>query len=148
MGKPAAKLGDQVVGTDIHIVMVPSSGGPVPTPMSFPSTAASSRGAVRRTDRRQACRRAWQRRDEPATSRSNWRNIPASPDNRGTLIAIGPLVLVNGKPLAKAGDKVLTCNDPAPAPVGTSSPPGRYWSADRLGPSVRFWPDIAHCLRR
>lgn len=36
LGKPAAKQGDQVVGTDTHIVMVPSPSGPVPTPMPMP----------------------------------------------------------------------------------------------------------------
>jgi hypothetical protein len=33
MGQPAAKQGDQVVGVDIHIVMVPSPSGQVPTPL-------------------------------------------------------------------------------------------------------------------
>lgn len=33
VGKPAAKQGDRVVGVDTHIVMIPSPGGPVPTPV-------------------------------------------------------------------------------------------------------------------
>jgi uncharacterized Zn-binding protein involved in type VI secretion len=33
---PAAKQGDQVVGVDTHIVMIPSPGGPVPTPLPHP----------------------------------------------------------------------------------------------------------------
>jgi len=33
---PAAKLGDQVVGVDIHIILVPTPGGPVPTPLPHP----------------------------------------------------------------------------------------------------------------
>jgi len=36
VAKPAAKQGDLVTGTDIHIVLVPSPGGPVPTPMPMP----------------------------------------------------------------------------------------------------------------
>ena len=36
MGQPAAKQGDQVVATDTHIVMIPSPGGPVPTPLPHP----------------------------------------------------------------------------------------------------------------
>ena len=35
-GKPAAKKGDQVVGLDTHILMVPSPAGPVPTPTPMP----------------------------------------------------------------------------------------------------------------
>jgi uncharacterized Zn-binding protein involved in type VI secretion len=33
---PAAKQGDQVVGVDIHIIMIPTPGGPVPTPLPHP----------------------------------------------------------------------------------------------------------------
>ena len=33
---PAAKQGDQVVGVDTHIIMIPSPGGPVPTPLPHP----------------------------------------------------------------------------------------------------------------
>ena len=36
MGQPAAKQGDQIVAVDTHIVMVPSAGGPVPTPLPHP----------------------------------------------------------------------------------------------------------------
>ena len=36
MGQPAAKQGDQVLGTDTHIIMIPSPGGPVPTPLPHP----------------------------------------------------------------------------------------------------------------
>jgi len=32
MGQPAAKQGDQVVGVDTHIVVVPGSPAPVPLP--------------------------------------------------------------------------------------------------------------------
>lgn len=33
---PAAKMNDKVVGVDTHIIMVPSPGGPVPTPLPHP----------------------------------------------------------------------------------------------------------------
>ena len=42
MGQPAAKQGDKVVATDIHIVNIPSPGGPVPTPLPHPFVAAST----------------------------------------------------------------------------------------------------------
>ena len=35
---PAAKMGDQVTATDIHIVLIPTPGGPVPTPLPNPFT--------------------------------------------------------------------------------------------------------------
>jgi len=33
---PAAKQNDQIVGIDVHIVMIPSPGGPIPTPLPHP----------------------------------------------------------------------------------------------------------------
>jgi uncharacterized Zn-binding protein involved in type VI secretion len=118
VGKPAAKLGDQVVGTDVHVVMVPSSGGPVPTPMSLPFAGRIMTG----------CSTDVLIEGKPAAVHGSGAvNLPPhvapngyfqrQPDNRGTVIAVSPTVLVNGKPAAVAGDKVLTCNDPSPAPT-------------------------------
>ena len=36
MGQPAARQSDPVTGTDVHIVLTPSPGGPVPTPVPLP----------------------------------------------------------------------------------------------------------------
>jgi len=36
MGKIAAKQGDKIQATDTHILLVPSPGGPVPTPTPMP----------------------------------------------------------------------------------------------------------------
>lgn len=38
MAQPAAKQGDSIVATDTHIIMIPSPGGPVPTPLPHPFT--------------------------------------------------------------------------------------------------------------
>jgi uncharacterized Zn-binding protein involved in type VI secretion len=44
---------------------------------------------------------------------------------QGTIIPPGsPLVLINGKPAARVGDPVMTCNDPVPAPTSTITGPG------------------------
>ncbi|TWD79399.1 hypothetical protein FB561_0457 [Kribbella amoyensis] len=118
MPQPAAKLGDQVIGTDVHIVLVPSSGGPVPTPRSLPFTGRIVSG----------CSSDVLIEGKPAAVHGSVAvnqppHVPTGgtfarpPDNRGTILALGPLVLVNGRPLARAGDKVVTCNDPAPAPT-------------------------------
>jgi uncharacterized Zn-binding protein involved in type VI secretion len=39
------------------------------------------------------------------------------PTNQGTVSKGSATVLINGKPAARAGDPVMTCNDPAPAPT-------------------------------
>jgi uncharacterized Zn-binding protein involved in type VI secretion len=120
MAQPAAKLGDQVLGTDVHVVLVPSAGGPVPTPRSMPFTGRIVSG----------CSSDVLIEGKPAATHGSVAinqppHVPSGgtfahpPDNRGTLIALDAMVLVNGKPLARSGDKALTCNDPAPAPTAT-----------------------------
>nr|WP_042177868.1 PAAR domain-containing protein [Kibdelosporangium sp. MJ126-NF4]CEL12822.1 predicted protein [Kibdelosporangium sp. MJ126-NF4]CTQ98508.1 predicted protein [Kibdelosporangium sp. MJ126-NF4] len=118
MSPAAAKLGDQVVGVDTHIVLVPSPTGPVPTPMPLPfdgkivdgcssdvliegaPAAIVGSGAV----------------NEPVHIAPSG-EFETPPTNRGTLILGSPTVLVNGKPLARDGDRVTTCNDPVPEPT-------------------------------
>lgn len=120
MGKPAARLGDQVTGTDVHIVMVPSPGGPVPTPVSLPFNGKIADGCVATVLVAGA---------PAATVGSGVVNVPphippapatfaSPPANRGTVLAGSPTVLIGGKPAARVGDQVTTCNDPAPLPNG------------------------------
>jgi uncharacterized Zn-binding protein involved in type VI secretion len=120
MGKPAAKLGDKVVGTDIHIVMMPSPAGPVPTPTPMPFSGTITDG----------CSTDVLIEGKPAAVVGSKAvnmppHVPAGgpfqkpPNNMGTILTGSPTVLINGKPAARAGDTVNTCNDPAPAPTGT-----------------------------
>lgn len=120
MGKPAAKLGDKVVGNDIHIVMMPSPGGPIPTPTPMPFSGTIANG----------CSMDVLIEGKPAAVvGSTAVNLPPHlptggpfqnpPTNMGTILIGSPTVLINGKPAARAGDKVNTCSDPAPAPNGT-----------------------------
>ncbi|KJK49245.1 PAAR motif protein [Lentzea aerocolonigenes] len=120
MGNPAAKMGDQVVGQDIHIVMVPSPGGPVPTPMAFPFAGIIGDGC---------CQTVLIEGKPAATAGSAARNTPphlapsgqfqVEPTNTAQILPSASRVLIGGKPAARAGDKAQTCNDPAPLPVGT-----------------------------
>lgn len=118
MGQPAAKLGDQVLGTDVHIILIPSAGGPVPTPTPLPFSGKITTG----------CSKDVLIEGKPAAIHGSVAmnappHVPTGgtfahpPDNRGTVIATSLTVLVHGKPLARTGDKVLSCNDPVPAPT-------------------------------
>jgi uncharacterized Zn-binding protein involved in type VI secretion len=113
-------MGDTVTGTDTHIVMVPSPGGPVPTPQPFPFAAKILNGCVTTV----------LIGGQPAAVVGSEAvilppHVPTSgsfqnpPTNKGTIIAGSPTVLIGGKAAARAGDKVMTCNDPAPLPAGT-----------------------------
>jgi uncharacterized Zn-binding protein involved in type VI secretion len=121
MGQPAAKQGDQVVGTDTHIVMVPTGPSLTPTPMPNPFAGMLSGGLS--TDVKIGGQPA-------AVVGSTADNTPPHlpppgssfqrpPTNKATVQQGSPTVKINNKPAARNGDKALTCNDPADLPAGT-----------------------------
>jgi uncharacterized Zn-binding protein involved in type VI secretion len=119
-GKPAAKQGDNVVGVDTHIILIPSPAGPVPTPMPMPFSGALS---LELSPDVVVMNMA------AATVGSQAMNtvphIPVGgpfqkpPSNQATVQQGTAKVLINNKNAARAGDPAMTCNDPADAPNGT-----------------------------
>jgi uncharacterized Zn-binding protein involved in type VI secretion len=119
MPQPAARQGDPVTGTDTHIVLVPSPGGPVPTPAPLPFAGKLMSGLS--TD-------VFVNGLPAATVNSVAQNLPPHlpppgtsfskpPANMGTVILGSATVLVNGRGAARVGDQVKTCNDPVDAPT-------------------------------
>ncbi len=122
MGMPAAKQGDQIVATDIHIVLVPSPGGPVPTPLPHPfigiidnglSTNVNIMGKPAATVGSTATNMPSHIPTPPGTA------FQKPPANRATIQIGSVTVKINGKMAARNGDTATTCNDPADLPVGT-----------------------------
>lgn len=122
MPQPAAKQNDTVTATDTHIVMVPSPGGPVPTPLPHPfsgiinsqlSSNVKVMGLPAATVGSIAENTPPHLPTPPGTSFQN------SPKNQGTIKLGSQTVLINGKGAARNGDVAETCNDPVDAPVGT-----------------------------
>ncbi len=120
MSVPAAKQGDQVVGVDVHILMVPTPGGspvPTPTPMPFTGTLDGELSADVLIENKAAAVVGSKATNAPA-------HIPTAgpfqspPSNKGTVQVGSSIVLINNKAAARVGDTVLTCNDPADAPNG------------------------------
>ena len=119
MGQPAAKKGDMVVASDIHIVMIPSPGGPIPTPLPHPFSGTLDGGLS--ADVKIGGLPA-------ATRGSTATNMPAHmpqggpfqspPKNRGEIMLGSMTVKINGKPACRNGDIALTCNDPSDIPAG------------------------------
>ena len=119
MGNPAAKMGDQIIGNDIHIVLIPTPGGPIPTPLPSPFSGqiqldVSSDVMIE---------------GKPAATQGSKAinmppHIPAGgpfqspPKNQGEVLIGSTTVNINGKPAARMGDMAKTCNDPADLPVG------------------------------
>jgi uncharacterized Zn-binding protein involved in type VI secretion len=119
MGQPAAKQGDQIVAVDTHIIMIPSPGGPVPTPLPHPFTGMIAGGLSANVKIMGM---------PAATLGSTADNLPPHipqggpfqkpPTNKATIMIGSPTVLINGKPAARNGDMALTCNDPIDLPAG------------------------------
>jgi uncharacterized Zn-binding protein involved in type VI secretion len=120
MAQPAAKQGDQVMATDIHIVMIPSPGGPIPTPLPHPFTGILDNGLSQNVNVQ-----GMPAATQGSTATNTPAHIPqggpfqAPPKNQGTVQLGSATVLINGKPAARNGDICTTCNDPSDLPAGT-----------------------------
>jgi uncharacterized Zn-binding protein involved in type VI secretion len=122
MGQPAAKQNDIVQAIDTHIVMIPSPGGPVPTPIpGHPfmgiingnlSTNVKIGGLAAATVGSTA-------NNQPPHIPMGGPSFQIPPTNQATIIMGSTTVRINNKPAARNGDTANTCNDPAPLPVGT-----------------------------
>jgi uncharacterized Zn-binding protein involved in type VI secretion len=121
MGAPAAKQGDAVIGTDIHIVLVPAV-APVPTPLPhvFSGTLTGGLSAtVKIGGAAAATRDSTADNSPPHLPTPPGVSFQKPPANRGTVLLGSATVKINGKPAARAGDTVMTCNDPADLPMGS-----------------------------
>ena len=120
MAQPGAKQGDMVTALDTHIIMIPSPGGPVPTPLPHPFNGILS-GSLSSDVMIMGMPAAV----VGSTADNTPPHIPQGgpfqkpPSNKGQIITGSATVLINGKPAARNGDTALTCNDPADMPVGT-----------------------------
>jgi uncharacterized Zn-binding protein involved in type VI secretion len=118
--QPIAKEGDQVVGVDTHIVMIPSPGGPVPTPLPSPFSGKldAKLSTTAFIDDKAIALVGSEASNMPP-------HIPAGgpfqkqPANKGTVETGSSTVFIDDKAVARMGDTVKTCNDPADAPNGT-----------------------------
>lgn len=120
MSQPAAKKGDQVVATDIHIVMIPSPGGPVPTPLPHPFTGQLDDGLSEdvNIDGQPAAVVGSKASNMPAHIPQGG-SFQTPPADKATIQMGSTTVFINGKAAARNGDTAMTCNDPADLPVGT-----------------------------
>ncbi len=119
MGMPAAKQGDKIVGIDIHIVMIPSPTGQIPTPLPHPFNGNIDNNLSQ--DVKIMGKPA-------ATVDSTATNMPShipqggqfqkQPSNKATIKIGSPTVKINGKMAARMGDMAMTCNDPSDLPTG------------------------------
>ncbi len=118
MGVPAAKQGDKITASDMHMIQPPGPTSPVLTPHPFVglidgglSTNVNIMGMPAAT------------KDSTATNTPAHLPIGGTfvnpPTNKATIVMGSALVNINGKPAARNGDSANTCNDPSDLPAGT-----------------------------
>jgi len=122
MRQPAVKQGDQIIATDIHIVLVPSASGTVPIPLPHPFVGilnGSLSADVKIMNMPAATVGSTADNAPPHFPMPPGASFSKPPSNRGTVLVGSPTVFINGKMAARAGDPAMTCNDPVDLPSGT-----------------------------
>ena len=119
MGQPAAKQGDQVQATDIHIVIIPAS-SPAPLPHPFAGQLSGNLSSNVNIMRKPAATVGSTADNSPAhIAAAPGTAFQKAPTNKATIKQGSSTVNINGKAAARHGDVAETCNDPADLPVGT-----------------------------
>lgn len=122
MGQPAARFGDSIVNAgDIHIVLIPSPGGPVPTPQPCPFNGKIELNVstnVRINGRPAALQGSIAQNMPPHIPQGGPFQVP--PTNLGRVIIASTTVRINRRGAARAGDPCETCHDLPP--VGPQAP--------------------------
>jgi uncharacterized Zn-binding protein involved in type VI secretion len=117
MGIPAAKRGDKVEATDIHIIIMPAPAPSQPLPHPFMGIIDGSLSSDVNIMGMPAATV-----DSTATNTPS--HIPQGgsfqkpPSNKATIKIGSPTVKINGKMAARNGDMAFTCNDPSDLPAG------------------------------
>ncbi len=121
MGLPAAKQGDQVIGSCIHNVLVPSPGGPVPTPLPHPFVGILNGNLstnVMVSKMAAATLGSMADNTPPHIPTPPGTSFVVPPTNKATINKGSATVMINKKPAARMGDMAMTCSEvPLPANV-------------------------------
>jgi uncharacterized Zn-binding protein involved in type VI secretion len=118
MGQPAAKQGDHVMATDLHLIQPPGPTSPVMIPHTHNSVLNSNLSTDVKIQSKPAAFLG-------STSTNQPPHIPSGgsfvipPQNKADIVKGSSTVFINGKPAARSGDTATTCHDPAPLPMGT-----------------------------
>lgn len=122
MGNPAATQTSQVVAVDTHIVMVPTPGGPVPTPLPHPFVGqidSATCPTVNIGGHPVAVKDSVAKNQPPHIATPPGTTFQKPPADQGTVFLTSMTVNAGGQGIARLSDKVTTCNDPSDLPVGT-----------------------------
>src|ERR1051325_10198239 len=115
MGQPAATQDSQVIAVDTHIVMIPSPGGPIPTPLPSPFSGRVTGGTIATV----------KIMGKPAavigsTADNVPQHVPIGgpfqmpPPNQGTIQTGSGTVKIGGKVAERNPDQAKTCDEIVP----------------------------------
>ena len=131
MGKPAAKKGDKIVSAtpgDIHIVLVPSPGGPVPTPLPHPCKSDLKMKLAKQVNvqgKPGAMKGSKSKHMPPHFPTPPGVSFQKPPKNEAEVFTASSNVNYEGRGAAMLGDTGMMCADPTDTPVGVLVvPPG------------------------
>jgi uncharacterized Zn-binding protein involved in type VI secretion len=134
MGKPAAKKGDKIVSAtpgDIHIVMVPSPGGPVPTPLPHPCKSDLKMKLAKKVNvqgKPGAMKGSKSKHMPPHFPTPPGVSFQKPPKNEAEVFTASSNVNYEGRGAAMLGDTGMMCSDPSDTPVGVLVvPPGTVY---------------------
>ena len=117
MGQPAAKQGDRVVGTDMHLIQPPPTSSPVLVPHPFNGVINAGCVPTVLIEGKPAAVVGSIAFNQPHLPIGGTFVIP--PRNQGTINKGSTTVMIGGKPAARANDPAMTCADPVDALNGT-----------------------------
>jgi uncharacterized Zn-binding protein involved in type VI secretion len=123
VGRPAAKQGDKVVGTDMHMIQPPGTASPVLIPHPFSGGIDGGLSSNVKIMGKSAA-------TVDSTATNSPSHVPqggsfvSPPKNSATVKTGSQTVKIGGKSAARNGDTAETCNDPSDLPVGTVTASG------------------------
>ncbi|MFO1119700.1 MAG: PAAR domain-containing protein [Rhodospirillales bacterium] len=123
MRSQAAKQGDRIVGTDVHIVLVPAPpGNPVATPLPHPFSGeidSNTSPDVMIDGQPAATVGSVASNNPPHVPTSPGTEFQTPPANRGRITAGSGTVTINDRAAARHGDAADTCDDAGARPLSS-----------------------------
>jgi len=118
----AAKMGDAVIGKDIHLTKIPSGNGYVIVPMTYPYIGKIYKNTSSNVyvNSKQAATIDTKSIASPSHVAYGI-GFARNPDNKGIVIKGSSTVFINGKKAARNLDTVSTCDDIVSRPINSNS---------------------------
>jgi len=119
-------MGDKATGICTHIVMIPSPGGPVPTPLPAPYSATILVGCIVNVliGNKPAAVMGSGLTHVPPHIPIGGPWGPPPPSHNGTIVKGSATVMIGGRPAARIGDTVSVCTTSVPPGTGAVIGPG------------------------